>query len=261
MNGMIKKEFLYGIRNSKILIIAVTYFFFALSVPIMIKVLLPLLLKSQFPGMSESDIALMIDISQNGSMTTYMSNMFEVGIIVISLTLSGLMAAEINDNTLILPMCSGRKFESILFSKLIVFGLILSMTAITSMLVTYGYSGLIFGYDINFLAVIKSALLDGLFMIFVLSLILAYGTFIKKPIATGLMTIGTVYVISIVGSLLKINTYFPSGLTAEANQFRTLMDSNTILPVIITVSIIVFIHIITLYRLKTMEWLTGFKVG
>jgi len=220
----------------------------------MIKVLLPYILKSQFPGMSESDIALMIDISQMGSMTTYMSNLFEVGIIVISLTLSGLMATEIKDNTLVLPICSGRKFESILYSKMIVFGLILVITSLTSMLVTYGYSGLIFGYEISLLSVIKSSLLDGLYMLFVLSLILVFGTFIKKPIATGLLTIGTVYFFSLIGGLLKINKYLPSGLNSEANQFRALVDSNTILPVIITLAIIVFIQFLTLFRLKTMEW-------
>jgi len=254
MKDMLKKEFLYGVRNSKVLIIAVTYFFFAFSIPIMIKVLLPYILKSQFPGMSESDIALMIDISQMGSMTTYMSNLFEVGIIVISLTLSGLMATEIKDNTLVLPICSGRKFESILYSKMIVFGLILVITSLTSMLVTYGYSGLIFGYEISLLSVIKSSLLDGLYMLFVLSLILVFGTFIKKPIATGLLTIGTVYFFSLIGGLLKINKYLPSGLNSEANQFRALVDSNTILPVIITLAIIVFIQFLTLFRLKTMEW-------
>lgn len=254
MKDLMKKEFLFGLRNSKIMIIAATYFFFALSVPIMIKVLLPALLKSQFPGMSDSDLALMIDISQMGSMTNYMSNIFEVGLIVFGFTLSGLLASEIKENTLVLPICSGRRFESILFSKLVVFGLILVITSFLSMLTTYLYSGLIFGFDIEILAIFKSSLLDGIYMIFMLSLILLYGTFVKKPIGTGLLTIGSMYLISILGSLLKISKYLPSGLSGEANLFRTTLDANTFFPVAITVLLIFIIIMITLNKLKTMEW-------
>jgi ABC-2 type transport system permease protein len=254
MKDLMKKEFLFGLRNSKLLIISITYFFFAFSVPVMVKVLLPMVLKSQFPGMSDSDIALMIDISQMGSMANYMSNIFEVGLIIFSFTLSGLMASEIKDNTLVLPICSGRKFESILFSKLFVFGLILVVTSLLSMLTTYAYSGLIFGFDIGLGTVLKSSLLDGLYMIFVLSLILVYGTFLKKPIATGLLTIGTIYATSILGSMLKISKFLPSGLSVEANQFRALVDSNTIIPVVVTVLIIILLQLVTLYKLKHMEW-------
>ena len=254
MRDLMKKEFLYGLRNSKFLVIGITYFFFAFSIPLMVKVVLPSLLKSQFPGISEADIAQMIDISQMGSMTNYMSNLFEVGLIVFGFTLAGIMASEIKDNTLVLPICSGRRYESILFSKFIVFGLSFLVISILSIFTTFVYSGMIFGFNVGFSEILKSSLLDSLYIFFMLSLLLMYGTLLKKPIPTGLFTIGTLYLISIIGGLFKISHYLPSGLHNEASLFRKTLDMYTFIPVIVTVLLIFIIQFFTLYRLRHMEW-------
>lgn len=253
MKNLIKKEWLYGVRNHKLLIIAITYLFFAFSVPLMVKVLLPALLQSQFPGMSEADIALMIDISQMGSMTNYLSNVFEVGLIVMGFTLAGLMASEIKENTLVLPVCSGKSYESILFSKMLVFSTFIVSISMLSMLITYAYSGIIFGFDIPLLAVIKSALLDGLYMTLLITLLLTFGTFVKRTVATGLLSIGTLYVLSLLGNLMNIQKYLPSGLVSEASLFRATVNQHTFLPVGFTVIIIGALLFVTLQKLKNTE--------
>lgn len=254
MKQMIHKELLYAARNSKIMIIGILYVFFAFSVPVMVKVLLPAVLKSQFPGMSESDLAMMIDISQFGSMTNYLKNMFEVGMVVVVFTLSGIIASEIKDNTLVMPICSGRKFRDILFSKFIVYSVLLFVVNVIAMILTYVYSGLLFEFDITFMAIIKSSVLESLLLVLVVALLLFYGTFFKKPIPAGLTTIGTVYLLSLIGGLFKINDYVPTGLHIEANTFTTDVSVDAVILVLITVGAIVGLLFTTLRKLHTMEW-------
>lgn len=254
MKQAIKKELLFGLRNHKFLIIIATFLFFAFSIPVMIKFLLPSVLRSQFPGMSEADLAMMIDISQMGSMTNYMENVFEIGLIVIGFTLAGLIAQEIKENTLVLSICSGERYQTITLSKMIVFGSLLFITSMISILLTYVYSGVVFDMDLGIVEVVKAGLLDGIYLLFVLSLILFYGVLTKKVIATGLLSIGTTYGISLFGSLFDLNHILPSGLHMEASLFQNVWNMDTWLPLVVTLGLMIILYMATLYRLKTMEW-------
>lgn len=254
MKSAFKKELLFGLRNHKFLIIIATFLFFAFSIPVMIKFLLPSVLRSQFPGMSETDIAMMIDISQMGSMTNYMENVFEIGLIVIGFTLAGLIAQEIKENTLVLSVCSGERYQTIIQSKFIVFGLLLFSTSMLSIFLTYVYSGLVFSMDLGWIEILKAGLLDSMYLLFVLALILFFGVLTKKVIATGLLSIGTTYVISLIGSLFDINHILPSGLHIEAGRFQNVWNIDTWLPFMVTVGLIGILYMASLYRLKTMEW-------
>ncbi len=254
MKKALKKEVLFGLRNHKFLIIIATFLFFAFSIPVMIKYLLPSVLRSQFPGMSEADMAMMIDISQMGSMTNYMENVFEIGLIVIGFTLAGLIAQEIKENTLVLSICSGERYHTITLSKLIVFGLLLFSTSMISIFITYIYSGLVFDMELGWMVIMKAGLLDGLYLLFVLSLILFYGVLTKKVIATGLLSIGTTYAISLLGGLFDIHKMLPSGLHIEASRFQSIWNVDTWLPFVVTLGLMGILYGLTLFLLKTMEW-------
>lgn len=254
MKTMIKREYLYGLRNSKFLIVSMTYLFFAISVPVMVKVLLPAALRSQFPGMSEADLAMMIDISQLGSMTNYLKNTFEIGMIIVVFTLAGLMATEIKDNTLVMPLCGGRRFTPILMSKFLVHTVFLALTTFVALSVTFYYSGILFDNEMVYTAILKTALLESVLMGFVLSLLLLLGTFVQKPIPTGLVTVGLVYVLMFVGSLLDITTYLPTGLHQEAALFTTSFTGELWGTLAISIGLTLSLLAITMKRLQTMEW-------
>ena len=254
MKAMIKKEYLYGIRNSKFLIIGFTFMFFALSVPVMVKVLLPSLLKSQFPGLSETDLAMMMDISQTGSLINYLKNTFEIGMILISFTLSGLIASELKENTLVLSICSGRKFAPILLSKYIVNAIFIVSISFIALSTTYYYSTILFENEVTFSAIMKSALLESILLMFVVALILTIGTFTKKPIATGLFSVGLVYLLSLIGGLFKINKYVPTGLHIEANQFVSEFNNDTFITIAITIALIAVLLITSIKKLEFSEY-------
>ena len=122
MKQAMLKELRYGTRNSRFLILAVSFLFYAFMTPVMIKVILPQVLKSQFPGMDETMLSQMIDMTQLGSLQAYISDIFELGSIVVAFILCGLLAQDIRENTMVMPLCAGKSFHGILLSKLIVFG-------------------------------------------------------------------------------------------------------------------------------------------
>jgi hypothetical protein len=231
-----------------------TYLFFALSVPVMVKVLLPAALRSQFPGMSDADLALMIDISQLGSMANYLKNTFEIGLIIVVFTLAGLMATEIKDNTLVMPLCSGRQFAPILLSKFLVHTAFLTVITFVALSVTYYYSGILFDNEIAYTAILKTALLESVLMSFVVSMVLLLGTFVQKPIPTGLVTIGLIYLLMFVASLLDIQAFLPIGLHQEAATFTSSFSGELFGTIAITIALTLGVLVLTMRRLQTMEW-------
>jgi hypothetical protein len=222
--------------------------------PVMTKVVLPLALKSQFPDMPEETLNSMIDTTQLGCLTSHIGDIFEIGSIIAVFTLCGLIAQEIKDNTLVLPLCSGKSFGGIVASKLLVFGLTLLLTPVISMTVDYIYSGLLFSFDVDFIEIIRSGFLLGGYMVFLLVCLIMFGAIVKKPVAAGILTLATGYGLSSLGSLLKIDKYLPTGLISEAGKFNAINSESLILTIGITAGIIIILIIITLVSLKKMEW-------
>jgi hypothetical protein len=248
------KEIRYGLRNSRFLILFSSVLFLAISAPIMNKVFLPMLMKSQLPGITEETLGEILDMTQTGSMRSYMGDLFEIGTIIIVFTLCGLLAQEIRDNTLVLPLCSGKRFHTVIGSKLLVFGCFLILTPLIATLINYLYAGILFSFDIGFTPVLRSGLLLGAYMLFLITCLLFWGAVVRKPIAAGFLTCATIYGITIAGSLLKIDPFLPSGLLKEA-QFLAVVPSPTLLQTLaITAGLILILYGATLLRLQKLEW-------
>lgn len=254
MKTLIKREYLYGSRNSKFLILGFMFLFFAISTPIMIKVLLPAVLRSQFPGMGEAELAMMIDISQTGSMISYMKNVFEVGLIIFGFTLSGLMASELKEHTLVMPICSGTTYRQIILSKFVVNAVFIVLITFVSFGLTYLYSSVLFENEFTYAVVFKASLLESLLFLFILSLIITLGTLFHKPIATGLLSVGAVYLLSLIGGIFKINRFLPTGLHIEANYLNEVYSNELLIGMGITVVLIVILLFASVKKLEYSEW-------
>ncbi|NLV48571.1 MAG: hypothetical protein GXY22_07935 [Clostridiaceae bacterium] len=216
MKKDIRKEFLFSIRNSRFLIIAAAFMFLGLLTPLMLKVILPMVFSSQFPGMDEEMIAQMIDMSQFGSLQGFFGDLYEMGTVIVAFSLCGLVAQELKDNTLVIPLCSGKRFSDIVLSKMIVFSLVMTISTIASASVSYLYSGLLFDFEVKYASILQSSLLHSLYLIFILACLILVGSLTSKPIATGLTTLIISYGIHGIGSLLAINKWLPSGLIIQA---------------------------------------------
>ncbi len=254
MRQDIKKEILFGLRNSRFLILFTGFLFFAVLTPVMTKVVLPIILKSQFPGMTEPLLADMLDMTQLGCLRSYMGDVFEIGSIIVAFSLCGLIAQEIKDNTLVLPLCAGRQFGSIIGAKILVFGTVLILTPTISLIVDYVYAGLLFSFDIGIAPILRAGLLQGVYMVFLLLCLIMWGSIFKKPVATGALALVTAFGLHFIGGAMGIHAYLPSGLLAEAQLLTVVPNASLIQTLCITTGIIIVFAFITLLRLKKLEW-------
>ncbi|PKM67992.1 MAG: hypothetical protein CVU95_04925 [Firmicutes bacterium HGW-Firmicutes-2] len=255
MKSDIMKELRMGIRTSKFLVITASFLFFAILTPIMMKFILPQLLLNQFQGMEEATISQMLDMSQKGSLLGYMSDLFEIGTIVVVFALSGLLAQEIKENTLVLPICSGKKLFSIVTSKLVVFSIFLILASTLGMVICYLYAGVLFAFDIELWSVVVIGLLYGGYMIFLLNLVMLFGTIIKSSIGTGFMTLGFSLFLYFIGSYLDVHMYLPSGLLISAqNILANQSYQNLGVTLAISIILVLMISKITHMRLEHREW-------
>lgn len=254
MRQEIKKEILFGLRNSRFLILITGFLFFAVLTPVMTKVVLPVVLKSQFPGMTEQMLAEMLDMTQLGCVRSYMGDVFEIGSIIVAFTLCGLVAQEIKDNTLVLPLCAGRQFGSIIGAKILVFGTVLLLIPAIALIVDYMYAGLLFSFDIGIVPIIRSGLLQGVYMVFLLVCLIMWGSILKKPIAAGMLSVATVFGLNFAGGIFGIHAYLPSGLLAEAQLLAVVPAASLFKTLCINAGIILLLIAVTLLRLKNLEW-------
>lgn len=252
--SIIKKEFIDGKRNFKFLVIFAGFLFFAIFDPIMNKFVLPQMLKSQFPGITPELMNEMVDMTQRGSLRAYIGDVYQIGLLILVFTLCGLMAKEIKEKTLIMPICSGIKYKNIILSKLIVFGSVAFIAVLISTCVNYLYSSFLFGFDLpSIKPVIKAGVLQGLYMIFVISILIFIGTITRKSIVTGISTLFLVYITGFIGSGLNIGRFLPSGLIDEAQLLISTWSFQIYESIIVTVGCIIIFTIMSIIFLKTME--------
>lgn len=250
----IAKEFRYGLRQSRFLILAAVFLFFALSAPVMMKVILPAILKSQFQN-SDALKGLM-EVSQIGCMCSYMGDVFEIGTIAVAFTLCGIMGQEIKDRTLVLPVCSGKRFGDIVTAKMLVFGAALVLILTMALVADYLYAGLFMGFDVRSIwTVVRSGLLEGLYMVYILSCLVLFGTLIGKSVAAGVVTLAVAYGSYFIGNLLAIGRFLPSGLLTQASALSTLSDTIYITLSITAVLIMVNCALsVALLRRMELNW-------
>jgi hypothetical protein len=177
----------------------------------------------------------------------------QIGTIIIAFTLCGLTASEIRDHTWVLPICAGKRFGRMLGAKLLVFGTLMTVIPVLALLADYGYSGLLFGFEIGVLPILYGGVLQGIYVPFLLSCLIMWGVLMKRPIPAGFMTLATAFGIHFVSSLLNIQSWTPSGLLAQAQKLTPSLAS-LLLPLSVTIVVMVFMITLTLSRLRRMEW-------
>ena len=256
MKTEIMKELRYALRSGRILILFASFLFFSLLTPVMLKIVLPMVLSGQFSGDVPQAIGGLTDMTQLDCIRNYMEDVLQIGTIIIAFTLCGLTASEIRDNTWVLPLCAGKHFERMIGAKLLVFGTLLIFVPIIALLADYGYSGILYGFEIGLLPILYSGLLQGIYVLFLLSCLMMWGVLLKRPIPAGFMTLAVAFGIHFVSSLLRFEEWTPSGLLAHADRLTPTLDSALFIPLVMTVILIVLMLALTLSRLKCMEWNT-----
>lgn len=246
-----RKEISEGVRTYRFLILTIGVLFFAISDPILLK-LLPKILASQVGGL---DLGSMIELSQKAAMASFTKNLYQIGTLIVVFTLMGLISGEKTGKTLTIPISMGCSISGVLYSKTIIYGIYMALVSVAGVFVAWIYSGIIFepGFS-TFAAVLKSGLLYGMHFIFVISLLNLFGSLIEKPFIVGITALFFVYMIPVLGNIKILKEFLPSELLTEANLFRIQTSADFFITIASTLVLVVFVNFLTVQKLRRTEF-------
>lgn len=198
-----KKELLESISTYKLLILGCIFLMFGFMNPIIAKIT-PELVKSFMPGGISIDLPAP---SVADSWMQFFKNVPQMGLAVLAILFSGMMAGEIQKGTLILMVTKGLSRGAVLCSKFTVAVLLWTVSYVMCTGVTYGYTVYFWGMDgiKNLPAALLGVWLFGI-------LLLAFdllGSVISKSsysslLFTGIMVAG-MFLLNIVPKIQKFN--------------------------------------------------------
>lgn len=246
---------MFSTRSGRLFIVIMSFLFLALLTPVMLKVVMPEILQAQFPNLSKEDVSMMVNASQLTSVQGFMSDLFELGGVIVSFAFCGIVAQEIRDNTLVFPILSGNRLSEIVSSKLLFHGGLISIMVIGSLMLNFLYSGMLFVNELLITDILLAGMLQGLFYFFLIANLIFWGALIKRTLPTGFMTLLTIYLTQAIGSLFDLHAYMPSGLIHFSSTFQ-MSNSGVISSVLITLSLIIFMVLFSIQLLKRMEYNT-----
>lgn len=254
MKREVIKEIKVGIRSGRFLILLASLLFYALLTPILLTTVLPKILASQFEGPEAEALLAALGTDQTAIMGSYVGDVYEIGTILVTFVLCGLIAQEIKENTLVLPLCAGSRFHHIIGSKALVYSIFLMAAAILSLLADYLYSGLLLSFDVDIALVFGGAGLMGLYLSYLVVCVMMWGAVVKSPVGAGFLTLGTTFGMHFVAGLFQKGNWVPSGLISAAADFSGKESGNLMAAIAVTLLMMGAMLAITQIRLRTLEW-------
>jgi hypothetical protein len=86
-----------------------------------------------------------------------------------------------------------------------------------------------------------------------LSILVFFSSILKKGFAAGILTLLSVYLLSAVGPLFRIEKYLPSNLMKIATSIGSTVNTDIIISLFCTVVLIVFMNAFSVMWLKRVE--------
>lgn len=228
----LKKEIIEAITQYKYIILAASFLFFAISDPIMVKIL-PEILKSQLTQGSGDINALLPPITQLTGMQNYIKNLFQIVTLVIIFTTCSGLSDEITTEKLIFPYSKGGLPNGIIFAKLTNYTVALTIFTFMGFLINYFYSGILLkGNPVALSSVLRSASFLSIYYFYIIALILFFSSIIKRGVVTGIIVLFINYFsIAFVG-VKNISKFIPYKLVEGASQFKYINLTTTIISVV-----------------------------
>jgi ABC-2 type transport system permease protein len=243
----LRKEIIESRRQHRYIILAVGILFFAISGPIILK-LLPELLKSQMSG----DISGLIVTTRKASMQGLIKDLFQLGNLFVVLALCGILSDEITTQKLVFPYAKGSSPTQIVFAKLLHYGVVIVMLIFIGFFINYYYSNLLFvGDDVAFANVIFSATLTALYFFFNLMLTMFFSSIFKKGILAGISILGLNYFSAFFSNIKGITELLPYNLVTSARLFDSSLDIRK--TIVLTLFYCIALGAATVFRMNKVE--------
>lgn len=241
-----KKEILESIRQYRYIVLLVGIIFFAISDPILMK-LLPKILKSQ----ASADLSSLFSVTPKVVLQSYIKDLFQIGSMFIVFTASGSLSDEIARQKLVFAYSKGGRPAGIVLSKILHLGITITLITFLGFLVNYYYTNiLIKGDTVPVGTLMLCTGLITLYYFFNVCLAVFFSSFIKKGIAAGFLVLGLAYFSALLNGIEGIQNFIPYRLVYNASSFISTDITKTV--IIITLYCIVLISL-TIYRMSKVE--------
>lgn len=246
MSGFIaftKKELTEQIRTYKAFILIAVFFIFGMMSPLTAK-----LMPDIFANMSIEGMKIIIPTpTYIDAYAQFFKNTTQMGIIIVMLVFSGIIAQEVSKGTLINVLSKGLSRNAVIFSKYFTSVLVWTVSYAIAALTAFCYTVLLFGKH-STENLLFSLFCLWLFGAFVLAVILMSGTLVNGNY--GGLLVATVILggLLIINALPKLSKYNPFRLTSSnvALLTNTVKVSDVAAAVLITVLLTSACMIITL---------------
>ena len=248
------KEIKVGMRSGKFLILLAALFFYALLTPIMLTMILPEILASQLDEEAAALLLSEMAVDQAAAMASYIGDVYEIGTILVTFVLCGLLAQEIKDNTLVLPLCAGSRYHQILGGKSLVYSIFLMGVSVLALFADFLYAGLLLEFDVDPWRVLAGAGLMGLYMSYLVVCVMMWGTLVKNPLGAGFLTLATTFGMQFAAGLFQKGSFVPAGLMSAAADFSGRDAGDTAAAIGLTVLLMGVMLAVSQVRLATLEW-------
>lgn len=245
-----KKEILESVRGNKYLILFVGTIFWALLDPLMLK-LLPLLLKNYLPA----DLTdLFSTFTRDTAFQTFIKDLFQIGTIIIALTLMGLLSNEVYLKKLVFPYSRGANPAGVVLAKYIHYTITISLFILIAFLTNYFYINRLFtGGILSIEIVLKSSLLYILYYSVFLSILICLSSLFRRGLIAGITVLVLGYSLSIFNQFEAIRAYLPNYLLFKANEIGHIFDNSLIPTVIVSFSLIILLVFFSILRMKKID--------
>lgn len=254
MKREIIKEIKVGMRSGKFLILLAGLVFYALLTPVMLTTILPKVLASQLEGEAAALLLETMAIDQAATMASYLGDIYEIGTILVTFVLCGLIAQELKENTLVLPLCAGSRFHQILGGKALVYCGFLTVVSILALFTDFLYAGLLLEFEVDPMQVLAGAGLMGLYMSYLVVCVMMWGAVVKNPVGAGFLTLATTFGMQFVAGLFEKGSFVPAGLMGAAADFSARDAGDTALAIGVTALLMGIMLAVSQLRLATLEW-------
>jgi ABC-2 type transport system permease protein len=208
--AFVKKEFCEYLRSYKLFILTTVFLLFGFMNPIVAKIM-PELLASLLPeGMS---ISLGTPTALD-SWAQFFKNVSQMGVIVLVIMMSGIMANEFSRGTLINMLTKGLPRSTVILAKMTAATAIWTFSYLLCFVVTYVYTAYFWRMDgiTNMLLAISSLWLFGLLLI---SLLIIGGVLFSNLYGSLLLTGGAVVFMMMLNIAPAVQKYNPVTLSSD----------------------------------------------
>jgi len=214
---LLRKEIREQFRTNKIIILAVVFLFFGLSLPVLTKYLPDIINSVPSTGGFAIEMPPAVSID---AILSYASNIAQLGVLIVVLLAMGSIAKETEGGTAALLLSKPVSRLSFITAKLTAESLNLLLGMLFGGVACWGCTLVLFG-DVATLGFVYQMLLMVLFLIFCLAVTLFFSSLMKNQIAAGGLAITTILATSLLAVLPNAGRFLPGGLISWGNQLVT----------------------------------------